>query len=116
MVQEESLDAALMQNNLLETRQADWHIRYAGGPSYDAIFARIPHAHLNHVICFLPGSICETKTVEDFETANLKSICLSSIDLSSSLVHNSSIDATSSHPSSEHHAGRPGSDNENVAF
>lgn len=98
VVQEEALNTALVQDDLLEPGQANDSVGDAIRTMDDTVRVGIPHADLNHVVCLLPRPIGKPKTVEDLKTAALQAVCLTAEDLGVSLVDDPCLHAAVRHP------------------
>ena len=85
-VEEEALDAALVQHDLLEARDVGDRVGDAVAALDDAVAVRVPQADLQHVVRFDPGAVAEVERVEDLERAALQAVGLAVEDLWSALV------------------------------
>jgi hypothetical protein len=102
VVEEEALDAALVQHNLLEARQPDDGVGNAVGPADDAVGAGVPHADLDHVVGLLPRAVAEAEGVKDLEAPALEPVGLAAEDLGVPLVDDAGLDAAVGHPAGRH--------------
>ena len=80
-VEEEALDAALVQHDLLEARDVGDRVGDAVATLDRARRVRVPQADLEHVVRLEPGAVAEIERVEDLERAALEAIGLAIEDL-----------------------------------
>ena len=80
-VEEEALDAALVQDNLLEAGDVGDRVGDTVAALDDAVRVRVPQADFQHVVRFEPGAVAKVERVEDLERAALQAVGLAVEDL-----------------------------------
>ncbi|TKW49647.1 hypothetical protein CTA1_11398 [Colletotrichum tanaceti] len=104
VLEEEALDPALVQDDLLEAGEAHNGVWDPVTAADDAVVAGsdVGESYLNHVVGLLPRPVREAERVKDLQTAALETIGLAAEDLGVSLVDNAGIDAAVGHPCGRH--------------
>src|ERR1700754_4297052 len=80
-IKKESLDASLVQHDLLVAADVRDCVRNSVTSPEDSFFVRIPETDLKHVVGFDPRPVAKIERVKNFKCPTLQPICLAVEDL-----------------------------------